>query len=197
MRRDPPLRDPPHRMLRYLGVALLLTLTWATTMSVCVVSARAAAFPTLVPDPNPDPAKEHKAEIAPFDFGVAGRTWGYWGTLVRLNDGVKWGSYRATCVWLAKSGVAEDKRDNRMVCTIVLTAVHGGTLIAQGQLIRPRGDDYLFARASSCTSAQRPAPAQCRPRSLAITGATYPYESRLGYAVDLTTPGRITITQHV
>jgi hypothetical protein len=188
-------RDPPLRMLRYLGLALLLALTWAVTTLACAVSARAAAFPSLKPDQN------DKAEIVSRDFGVAGRTWGYWGTLLRWDasatppNWVKWGSYRATCVWLAKSGVAEDKRDNRMVCTVVLTALSGGTLIAQGQLIRPRKDGYLFTRASDCSSVHPPPRTSCVPRPLAITGATSPYKHRIGDAVDLTTADRITISE--
>jgi hypothetical protein len=184
-------RIAPRQVSRCPGIALLLALTCAATMAAGAVSARAASGLTLKPD------QEGQTEIVQRPFGIAGRTWGFWGTLLRANNSNKWGSYRATCVWLANMGASKDKRDNRFVCTVVLTADNGGTLIAQGQLIRPRKNGLLFTRTWECTSARRHAPPGCGPRSLAITGATTPYRSKLGYAVDLATAGRIAITEHL
>jgi hypothetical protein len=182
------MRRAAQRIPRSVGVALLLALTWAATMSAGAVTARAAGL-TLTVD------QEGQTEITHRDFGVPGRTWGYWGRLSTANIPIKkWGSYRATCAWLATTGAPEKKRDNRFVCTVVFSAVNGGTLIAQGSMRMPRTDEYLFSRAWRCSSARRPLPAGCGPRPLAITGATTPYKSKLGYAVDLATQNTIVIT---
>src|SRR5829696_115462 len=116
---------------------------------------------------------ERRAPIVGGEPGMEGRTIGYWGTFTFPDEspqGDGRGSYRATCSWLAShDGWSEsnpNKRDNRILCTIVLSfratggAVDplGTTLVAQGLMLRPREKHGLFTRPSA--------------RRLPITGAT-------------------------
>lgn len=139
-----------------------------------------------------------------------GRLWGYWGKLARPTvhnpSGYPWGSYRATCAWLADGSWGADPtkhdRDNRLFCTVVLShrygpggrsAPHGGSIVAQGLMRMPADDQGLFVRAHECSSAKKPQHvSKCWPRRLAITGGTGAYEG-LGGHIDLSIAGRIWI----
>jgi hypothetical protein len=145
---------------------------------------------------------EGHAVLAPGGPGQA-RMWGYWGKLVKptvANPHHKWGSYRATCAWLADDA-GPGQRDNRFLCTIVLShrhgpggagAQHGGSLVAQGLVVLPKLSDGLFVRAHECSSARTQWLPQCGPRKLAITGGTGEYEGVPGH-LDLSTTGYIAI----
>jgi hypothetical protein len=137
------------------------------------------------------PTDEHHAVIRAGRPGEAGRTWGYWGKLTLPASGARWGSYRATCSWLADQAWKDHptRRDNRCLCTVILSFPQdNGSLVAQGLVRLPRGTDGLFAGASQPGGTRRPEP-------LAITGGTGLYESMRGY-VDLGTPHIIAIIQH-
>ena len=61
--------------------------------------------------------------IVPGPPGQPGRTWGYWGSFA----GWRPGSYRATCAWLADPtwGTTHGRRDNRVLCTVLLSFCSG------------------------------------------------------------------------
>jgi hypothetical protein len=138
------------------------------------------------------------------------RLWGYWGKLTKPTfhnpAGYDWGSYRATCAWLAEPswGAHPEKhyRDNRLFCTVVLshrhgpggrTTPHGGSLVAEGLVRMPEATEGLFVRAHECSSSRqaRLLP-KCWPRTLAITGGTGDFEGVLGH-VDLTKANKLSL----
>jgi hypothetical protein len=187
-----------------IGVAALLAFVAAPGV--------APAQPLLTAPPLPLTLKakdEKHAMLAEASPGGA-RMWGYWGKLTKPTfhnpAGYDWGSYRATCSWLADPTWGPHPqnhyRDDRLLCTVVLshrhgpggkTAPHGGSLIAEGLLKMPKAADGLFVRAHECSSAKkaRLLPS-CGPRTLAITGGTGVFEGVLGH-VDLTKANKLSL----
>jgi hypothetical protein len=186
--------------LRLAGAALL-------TLVALVGVARGHSLAAVSPFPLDLKAKDEGQAVLVAGGPGQGRVWGYWGKLTKPTPadlaGHKWGSYRATCTWLADSSWSGDqnKRDNRFLCTIVLShrhgpgghgLPHGGSLVAQGLVKLPKASDGLFVRAHECSSARTRWLAACRPRMLAITGGTGEYEGVEGH-VDLSVDGYISI----
>ena len=143
------------------------------------------------------PKNEHMAAIASKPPGHVGRMWSYWGELMvdaptppnPPKTKIRWGSYRAICVWVARNGLPPNKSDNRVACTVVMAArqTNGPTLVAEGLVKMPvtARNHGLFDRASQCSSARPAPPPNCRPRQLAITGATGVLRPMLGYVVTI------------
>jgi hypothetical protein len=153
------------RIARIAGAVLL------ACAAVAVTATPASAAGSV----NLKVSAEGRAPIVGGEPGAEGRTIGYWGKLSTLS-GAPAARYRATCSWLAAhDGWNHDpnKRDNRILCTIVLSfratggaAAVGTTVVAQGLMLRPEGKKGLFTRAWE--------------RRLPITGATGDYHRAEG-----------------
>ena len=162
--------------LRAAGALLLALVASALGLAQFAVNARASLLSAdaTVIDLIVPANHEHSALIAPGDPAGGGLTRGYWGWLYKPTGAttvMKWGSYRATCVWLAKLG----SLDTRTMCTVVLGRgfpranghkPKGGSLVAQGLVTLPQVNAGLFAAPSA--------------RKLAITGGTGPYNGSRG-----------------
>ena len=154
--------------------ALLLASTAAAATAPGASAADMSDFAITI-----TPHTEGRAVMVGGPHGHAGRTVGYWGQF----SGNRSGSYRATCVWLADPDAVP--RDSRLMCTIVLSfragpggagAPNGGTLVAQGLMLRPMDKGYLFTRGS-----RRPVPSAPLPRrTLPITGASGYFRGQQG-----------------
>jgi hypothetical protein len=177
-----------------------LRVACASLLALAVVPVAARALPPEIPL-SLQPTDEHYVEIVQHGAGEPGRMWGYWGKLSKTtsaNPTGRWGSYRATCVWIADSSWTANeptKRDNRFFCTVILSfrtlagvpgAPHGGSIVAQGLMRLPHVNSGLFADASHPGGMRR-------PPKLAITGATGPYKSVVQGHVDVSSAGFIAI----
>ncbi len=175
-------RMPHSRRATSLIVASMVASAWSAPSAVGANSL------TLVP------TNEHQARVVSKAWGKPGRVWAYWGSLrqAAVGAGVPWGSYRATCTWIGPKGTAATKFDNRLTCTVVLAAraIPGSTLIAEGLVRMPKESKStgLFNRAHECSSVSAPPPS-CKPRQLAITGATGAYKGWAGYVADVRVTG--------
>jgi hypothetical protein len=163
------------------GAALLCAFAVAAP---CPQAARAqAGVPTAQPEEVDLYLKSADADhiqTFPTNPGswTAGRTVAYWGRFTNSPNtvtGPVMGSYRATCVWLARKhwpNSSQHKQDNRLSCTIVIGFKPlGGQLngiVLQGLVKRPTNDGELFQEGFK--------------RELAITGGTGKYRGVQGYA---------------
>lgn len=165
------MRPTRLRVASALSLALVVSAVGLARLAVTAEASTASANGTSI-DLIVPATHEHSVLISAGQPAPVGQTWGYWGWLQRLTSTVtKWGSYRATCVWLANLGSA----DNRTMCTIVLSRgfprpngqkPKGGSLVAQGLVTLPLSNTGLFAAASA--------------RKLPITGGTGPYNGSRG-----------------
>jgi hypothetical protein len=173
------------RIERVVG-ALLLASIAAAVSAPGAFAADLSDFPISIKS-----ATEGRAVMVGGPHGHAGRTVGYWGQF----SGDRSGSYRATCVWLADRDAVP--RDSRLMCTIVFSfragpggagTPNGGTLVAQGLVLRPKNKDNLFTRGS-----RRPVPSTPLPRrTLPITGASGYFRGQQG-VIAILTPGNVWI----
>ena len=134
---------------RVAGAALL---AWAA-VAVAAPAAQAQDVPGAHFEIHIE--SQHRAAIVGGEPGHPGRTTGYWGSF----DGDASGSYRATCTWLGEYAPdgQTSKRDPRLVCTILFSfraepgdalVPNGGSLVAQGLMLRPYLRNGLFTRES-------------------------------------------------
>jgi hypothetical protein len=173
------------RIERVVG-ALLLASVAAAASAPGAFAADLSDFEITI-----TPETEGRAVMVGGPHGHAGRTVGYWGQF----SGDRSGSYRATCVWLADPNAVP--RDSRVMCTIVLSfragpggagTPNGGTLVAQGLMLRPEGKRNLFTRGS-----RRPTPSTPLPRrTLPITGASGYFRGQQG-VIAIVAPTRVWI----